>query len=186
MITDYIDYIKSNNITKESALQLLKDDETLSPQRKNLIFAYCFPRQLLDREFPTRLKQYRDKSGYSGLNLDPSEVILIVEAGQTEQYKRYIKHLMYSFGDPHKISPVKSTEETNPRCGICDCELLYYDSWNSYAPGVQGEIERKEFLALGSTETSIILCKHCLLQLVSAIDIMNSIDPSYLDWTKRK
>lgn len=186
MIKEFIEYLKNNNISKDDTLKLLREEKTLSNDEKNMIFAYCFPRQLLDRELPIRIKSYREKSGYSGLNIDPHEVSLIIEAGQTEQYRRYIKHLMHAFSDATKINPVQSDEEENPRCGICDCELLYHDKWKSYAPTVPGEDEKRETLAFGSTESGIVLCKHCLIQLISAVSFMNDLDPAYLDWTKRK
>lgn len=179
---DYIDYIKRHNISKEDAIQLLKKDQNLSNSDKNLIFAYCFPRQLLDRELPIRIKASREKYGYSRLQLDPREVALIIEAGQTEQYRRYIKHLMYSFNDPLKVCPVADPEHTeNPKCGICDCDVLYYGDWQKHSQ----EDQDREYLALGSKETRIILCKHCLIQLLNSINIINVIDPSFLDWTKR-
>ena len=187
MIKTFIDYIKNNKISSSEAIELLKNDPNLSRDDKNLIYAYCFPRQLLDRELPFRIKLYRDKFGYSHLQVDSSEVSLIVEASQTEQYKRYIKHLMYSFSDASKVNPVNNINEDdeNPRCGICDCELLYYDKWNSRVPDFSEEYKDRELLAFGSTESGIILCKHCLLHLISAINIINNIDPGFLDYTKR-
>ncbi len=182
MIKPFIDYIKSNNISKDDALKLLKDETNLSRDEKNLVFTYCFPRQLLDRELPLRIKALREKYGYSHLKVDNSEIALLIEAGQTEQYRRYIKHLMYSFGDPSNIHPVTDPEHTeNPKCGICDCDVLYSEDWEKY----KQRDPDKEYLALGSTESGIILCKHCLIQLISSINLMNELDPSFLDWTKR-
>lgn len=183
MIKEFIEYLKKNNISKDDTLKLLRDDPNLSREEKNLVFAYCFPRQLLDRELPIRIKAYREKSGYSHLNMDPSEVALIIEAGQTEQYKRYIKHLMYSFDDTSKVHPVTDPggHTENPECGICGCSVLFSEDWEKY----KDQDQEKEYLALGSTETGIIICKHCLVQLLTSINIMNELDPSYLDWTKR-
>lgn len=183
MIKEFIEYLKKNNISKDDTLKLLRDDSNLSREEKNLVFAYCFPRQLLDRELPIRIKAYREKSGYSHLNMDPSEVALIIEAGQTEQYKRYIKHLMHSFDDTSKVHPVTDPggHTENPECGICGCSVLFSEDWEKY----KDQDPQKEYLALGSTETGIIICKHCLIQLLNSINIMNELDPSYLDWTKR-
>ena len=183
MIKEFIEYLKKNNISKDDTLKLLRDDPNLNRDEKNLVFAYCFPRQLLDRELPIRIKNYREKSGYSHLKMDPSEVALIIEAGQTEQYKRYIKHLMHSFDDTAKVHPVTDPEghTENPECGICGCNVLFSEDWEKY----KDRDPEKEYLALGSTETGIIICKHCLVQLLTSINIMNELDPSYLDWTKR-
>ena len=52
MIKEFIEYLKKNNISKDDTLKLLRDDPNLSREEKNLVFAYCFPRQLLDRELP--------------------------------------------------------------------------------------------------------------------------------------
>ncbi len=184
MIKDFIDYIKNNNVSKEDTLELLRKDQNLTNDERNLIFAYCFPRQLLDRELPLRIKDSREKFGYSGLQLDPREVALIIEAGQTEQYRRYIKHLMYSFNDSSKVCSVTDPDShtENPKCGICDCDVLYYEDWQKHSQ----DDKDKEYLALGSSETGIILCKHCLIQLLNSINVINVIDPSFLDWTKRK
>lgn len=180
---DYINYIKNNHLSKEDAIKLLKEDENLTRDDKNLVIAYCFPRQLLDRELPSRIKDSWHKSGYSGLNVSPSDVTLILEASQTEQYRRYIKHLMYSFSEIPKIHPVLvDGHEENARCGICDCEILYSDDWNKFFKDNDPEMEH---LAFGSTESGITLCKHCLIQLVSAMEKINDIDPGYLDWMKR-
>lgn len=188
MIKDFIDYLKKNNISKDDTLKLLKNEATLGKDEKNLIYSYCFPRQLLDREFPMRIKAYREKNGYSGLNIDIPEVSLIIEAGQTEQYRRYIKHLMHAFSEVSRVNPVSCKENNleNPRCGICDSEILYFDPWKIYASSNSSEEVTKEHLAFGSTESGIVLCKHCLIQLIKATEIMNELDPSYLDWTKRK
>lgn len=186
MIKPFIEYLKNNHISKDDTLKLLREESNLSNDEKNLIFAYCFPRQLLDRELPIRIKAYREKSGYSHLNIDPHETALIIEAGQTEQYKRYIKHLMHSFDNPSKVHSVSNSNNTGEelRCGICDDKVLYYEDWNNYISG-GGEDNNKEFLALGSTESGIVLCKHCLIQLINAIENINIIDPGFLDWTKR-
>ena len=89
---------------------------------------------------------------------------------------------MYSFNDPSKIYPVTDPGHSeNPKCGICDCDILYHEDWEKQSH----EDQQKEWLALGSTETGIMLCKHCLIQLLNSINIMNTIDPGYLDWSKR-
>lgn len=208
----FIDFIKNTNATKETALKLLKDETSLTPEEKNLIFLYCFPRPLLDGELMIRIQKYREKNNITNLSLLPdfNETGLLIEAGRTEQYSRFIKHLMYSFGDVSKVAPVSypyksETKESlespisknlkTDNCAICGKDLFYLNDWTAlvesnknnttFADDLSSESERKEFLAYGSKQSDVVLCKHCLIQLVNAIQIMSDIDPGFLDWTKR-
>lgn len=158
----FIDYIKNSNIDKSKVLELLKNESSLENWEKNIIYVYCFPRQLLDRELPSRIQNNR--IGRSINKIDYPDIALIIEAGQTNQYKRFIQHLMHSFYDFNTIYKTDMWEESF--CPICG-EPLNIDT------------------AFGSSQSSIVLCDHCLLQLQVAIQLMENIDPSYLDWKLR-
>ena len=175
-IKPYIDYLLNSKIQKDKGLELLKGDDKLSADEKNLIYAYCYPRQLLDRELPQRFRDYRSKHDTALSIIDSGETTLIVEAGRTQQYGRFIKHLMHAFGDPRKIFPIEGVE--TEECSICGNILMEKDLWTDRKGS---ELE----LAYGSTESGIILCKKCLLNLMKAKEIFDSIDPGFLDWTKR-
>ena len=183
-VKPYIDYLKETGTKKEDALKLLQGDKDLSDFEKNLIYVFCFPRPLLDMEFPKRIHDLRSKRGsmMGYLNPDEKETLLIIEAGMTDQYGRYIKHMMYSFAtDPEKVFPVIGREEHD--CGICYKKVLEKDLWNEVS--TPSEKERQETLCFGSAETDLVICKDCLIQLVCAKNVIDFIDPSFLDWRLR-
>lgn len=219
----FIEFIKNSGATKEETLKLLKEETSLTPEEKNLIFLYCFPRPLADGELTKRIQSYRQKNNIVSLSLAPdyNETGLIIEAAKTEQYSRFIKHLMYSFGKISKVvtvsydykeekeelrkkkdvaelvlfSPTDIKTKTE-KCALCGRELLYYNDWiqiinqnstdlSPIRDDIMNEQMREEFLAFGSKDSNIILCKHCLIQLINACQIINEIEPEFLDWTKR-
>lgn len=186
-IRPFINYLIDSKTTEEEALKLLTANATLSREEKNLIYRYCYPRPLLDKELPSRVQSYRAScnkaSGF--LVPDSGETTLIIEAGRTAQYGRFIKHLMHSFGDPNLIHPLEGNEKHE--CPLCGKVLYEADLWKSLVderPGTP-EANQKEYLAYGSDNSEVTLCTDCLIQLISAINIINDIDPSFLDWTKR-
>lgn len=179
----FIDYFKDNKYTAERVLSILSKREDLTRDEKNFIYLYCFPRPLLDRELIPRVMEEHKKRGDLGNrgSLEPSalDVSLILEAGQTEQYGRFIKHLMHAFGDESKIFKVAG--QNTYECPICGKILSGEALWKI----VQFQDPNKEFLAIGSRESSITMCLDCLIQLNTAKDLINILDPSFLDWTKR-
>ena len=222
----FIEFIKNSGATKEETLKLLKEETSLTPEEKNLIFLYCFPRPLADGELTKRIQSYRQKNNIINLSLAPdyNETGLIIEAAKTEQYSRFIKHLMYSFGKISKVVTVSydykeekeelrkkqkeaagdslilldptSIKTKTEKCALCGRELLYYNDWiqiinqnstdlSPLCNDIKNEQMREEFLAFGSKDSNIILCKHCLIQLINACQIINEIEPEFLDWTKR-
>ena len=181
-IKPYTDYLIQQRVEKTMAKDLLEHEDSLTIDEKRLIYMYCYPRQLGDRELPDRVKASRKKRGpiaRSGfLEPDDLETSLIIEAGKTMQYERFIKHLMHSFSDPQKVCQITGTDVLE--CPICGKKVRELNIWDSTLD------HTKEHLAYGSpTETSIVLCVDCLIQLVNASDIMQVLDPGYLDWTKR-
>lgn len=181
----YVDYLLQSGIAKDAGLELLKGDTNLNRDEKNLIYCYCYPRQLLDRELPRRVQNYRQSCNIpsSGL-LTPhlGEAALIIEAFRTEQYGRFIKHLIYSFSDPTKVSPVAGSGKLD--CCICGKIVYENDEWARLV-GENREKDDKQYLAFGSTESDVVLCKDCLVQLITATQILENIDPDYLDWRKQ-
>ena len=100
----YIDRLK--DCTVHEAVGLLKVDQELSIEEKNLIYLYLFPRPLLDRQLPERVQSYRGKQSQGFLQPNLGEIGLLVEAYRTEQYKRFMKHLFHSFTNPEHLYPV--------------------------------------------------------------------------------
>ena len=158
-------------------------------RNKNLIIAYCFPRPLGDYELPKRVKAYRNSinNETGSLTPDDMETLLIIEAGQTEQYGRFIKHLMHSFcDDPKKVSSINGDKEDT--CCICGKITHQYTKWKKICdenPELE-EKNKREWLTYGSTESNATLCLDCITQLVNAKKMMDVLDPGFFDWTKRK
>jgi hypothetical protein len=183
-IRPFIKYLKESKVSEQEALKLLKENKTLENSEKNLIYAYCYPRPLGDYGLPPRIQQYRTNHGTlpNGLSGDPQEVIMIVEASQTEQYGRFIKHVMHAFGKPEKLYPVAGVGEDT--CAICGKSIYEFDKWTSETDG-NTDPERHK-LCFGSPDSKIVLCVDCLQRLAEAIGIIDFIDPGFLDWTKRQ
>lgn len=182
-IKQYIDYLKANKISDSEAKKLLADNKTLDSNTKNLIYMYCYPRQLKDYGLPERIQQYRKSclSGESGKKGDPVETILLVEACQTEQYGRFMKHLMHAFGNSDNVSPIAGSDSDH--CCLCGKEVFGIDKWKLDYSATDPE---KHKMSFGSSESSSIICIDCLAHLIESMEIINSIDPGFLDWTKRK
>lgn len=186
-IKKYVDYLISNNITEADALEMIKQCSKLSPDEKNLIYAYTFPRPLRDKELPSRVQNFRSVKGLpmKGM-LTPStpEATLIVEAARTGQYGKFIKHLIHAFSDPSKVSPLEGDEATD--CPICGKHIYEKNMWDYLIERdpTNPEKDNREFLAFGSTESSITLCVDCLIQLIHASTLLEEIDPEFLSWDR--
>lgn len=179
----YIDFLRDNKIPENLALkQLANDTSGLSRDEKNLIYRFCYPRLLGDKELPERVKKYRNanKSSLGYLNPNLGEATLILEAANTPQYSRFIKHLYHAFQDTSKISPVEGIEKTD--CPICGKIVLDFQLWNDTMNSTDSseEYNNKEYLAFTSDKTSIKLCRNCLVQLLYSYDLMKDLDPNFL------
>jgi hypothetical protein len=186
----YTDYLIIEGIEKEKALELLKKDSKLTREEKNLIYTYCYPRNLLDRELPIRFSNYlKSQNNTSGFKqVDLGSVSLIIEAYRTPQYNRFIKHLMYSFvKHPDNIAPVIGKEIDD--CPICGKQIYENDLWldlinENKLP--KTELDNKESLAFGNSDSDIIMCKNCLIQLMAANEVLEMLEPGYLDFKTEK
>ena len=176
----YSDYLLSGKINKLEGIEYLKNQSELDNNDRLLIYSYCYPRHILDRELPLHIQNFRKKSGNSGLGwLQPNfrESCILVEAFRTLQYGRFMRHLMHAFLNPEKLSSCSGEGEDH--CPICGKKIVYIDSWNS-------EIDKdSETLAIMSSESSVCLCKNCLIQLfMSKCLIDENFDPGFLEKPK--
>lgn len=180
---EYIELIKREKYTREQVLNVLTSLSILSREEKNFIFLYCFPRPLLDRELPPRVVKEHylrgDISNRGSLVPNNLDVSLILEAGKTEQYGRFIKHLMNAFCDNSKV--FKVSDNSVHDCPICGKKIFGEELWK-----ISENIDTsKEYLAFGSTGSSITLCLDCLVQLNSAKETIDFVDPDFFDWSKK-
>lgn len=172
-------------MTSHEVMGILKTSEDLSTQEKNLVYLYLYPRPLLDMELPPRIMSYRGQRPAGSLEPDLGEVALLLEAYRGEQYHRYFKHLCHSFTDPHHLFPVAGDSQSE--CGLCGKNLYNLGAWQTECTKWPGstELERKEYLAYGSDCSSICLCRDCLVQLKYTSELLEELEPGYLDWTRR-
>lgn len=189
-LKNYIEKLKELK-DAHKVIESLKQS-SLDIQQKNLIYLYLFPRPLLDKELPIRIQEARRSSGNNGcgyLEENMYEVSLIIEAYRTEQYKRFIKHLLHTFTVPENIHPVNGFGQCN--CAICGKNIYEFGSWTSecskYKTIRHPEETRKEYLAFGGKGSTVNLCLDCIVQLQEVNKILESIEPGYLKspWQKR-
>ena len=158
-IKPFIDYLIQERTEKTTAQELLEQEPTLTQDEKRLIYMYCYPRPLLDRELPNRI---------NNTNNFEKKVLLFVEACRTEQYGRYMKHLFHAFLENDGKQTFKITEDISEEdfCPLCGKKL---ENNNTF----------------GSKDSTSMLCDDCLKALIITRNIMEIIDPGFLDWTKK-
>ena len=155
--------------------------------REEMSIAYTLgtyqPQIFLDGDLKKFLEEHRAKIGRPRGSLieDLDEVSLIIKAYLSPQYRRYIKHMMISFVTPEaKIFPVegKDIEE----CGICHKPLYQFSEWQGICNANPrfGEQDRKEYLSIGSESSNNSICSDCLVQLKSAYEILEYLNPGFL------
>lgn len=155
----YIDYLINEKIPVDQGKNLINSCTKLDKLSKNLIYLYCYPRPLLDRELPNRINNTNDFN---------KKILLLCEACRTEQYGRYIKHLFHAFLDNNGNNTVKITEDLSEEdfCPLCGKKLENNSTF-------------------GSKESTSMLCDDCLKAIIITRNIMEILDPGFLDWTKR-
>lgn len=184
-IKHYIDLLSKKRPKKDQVLKYLAEAAELDDERRNLIYFYFFPRNLLDMELPSRLMTYRGENNKNGY-LEPNlvETGLLLEAYRTPQYNRYMRHLLHSYHDPSLVFPLAG--HGKGECGLCKKGVWQQDEWenilNQY-PEQAEEREKKEFLAYGTDSSKICLCLPCLIQLATLHKLLQTIEgDEYLNW----
>lgn len=171
---------KLKTLTREQVLENLKVITDLSPEEKNLIYFYLFPRPLLDKELPSRFYQLRgERNKVGSIKPDLNESTLIIEAGKTSQYGRFIKHLFHSYSKQDTIFPIEGSDIDT--CCLCGKEIYEVTLWKSFSKQYgKPEEDEKLYLAYGSTESNLPICLPCLINLLKSIEIMKDIEPDFL------
>lgn len=174
----YIDLVLSNNYSSSQLLKVLYN-ANLTRDEKNFVYLYCFPRPLLDRELPPRVIKDHflrgDISNRGSLSPNISDVSLILEAGRTEQYGRFIKHLMNAFCNELKL--FKISDSNVHECPICGKKIFGEGIWTKIGSSIDPS---REYLAFGSTGSSITMCLDCIVQLNAAKETVEAIDSNFL------
>lgn len=185
-IKHYIDVLSKKKYKKDYILSYLADCPDLDDDRKNLIYFYLNPRQLLDMELPSRIYSYRDQAHPNGY-FEPNivETGLLLEAYRTAQYNRYMRHLLHSFTNPEQVFPLEGHDKCE--CGLCKRDIWAHGAWEGileqYPETALQEREKKEYLAFACDQSKITLCLPCLIQLLNLHELLTIVEgDNYLDW----
>lgn len=173
----FTDYLLKNKIEQSKGDELILGSSKIGDIDKLLIHSYCYPRRIGDYELPKIIINYRKTSGIDLKGLltkNPEEACILVEAFRSLQYGRFMRHLMHAFIEkPETISSVKG--EGEDKCPICGKTVYYIGSQDKSM-----DLE-DETLAFMSSESSVCLCKDCLLQLAYSSELIASIEgPGFL------
>lgn len=168
---------------------LMNSNSELTRDEKCYLYYYLFPRPLLDKELPSRVFAARGNKYTGALPLHPEtkEICMLIEACNTMQYSRFMKHVFHAFTDNEdKLFPMAGKETRE--CPICGKKIFEIDTWTYFCDKYpeQNEQNNRQYLAFGSTDSRLSLCLDCLVQLNFARKVIDCLDPSFLDWRKKQ
>jgi hypothetical protein len=173
----FTDYLLKNGIDQERGKELISSSQKIGDIEKLLVYSYCYPRKIGDYELPKIITDYRktrdiDPKGL--LTKNPEEACILVQAYRSLQYGRFMRHLMHAFIEkPETISSVAG--EGEDKCPICGKQVYYVESQNKSID------TNDETLAFMSSESSVCMCKDCLLQLAYSVEMISQIEgPDFL------
>lgn len=164
--------------SQKEVIQDLQEDYTIGENERNAVFVYLFPPTLLDRQIGQKILSNRAKTKNIKGWLEPedSELVILLWGWRSQQYNRFMRHLLHSFLDPELVFPL--TGRFKEKCALCDKIVYHFDVWTEECkkfPQLE-EKEKKEFLAFGSKQSSIELCLDCLIQLQGLNDILKILE----------
>ena len=176
-IKECVSYLLKNNIPEEKGRVLIGQSEKLGDDEKIVVCSYCYPRRIGDYELPNHILAYRNSHGIDIkglLSKNIEEAGILVEAFRSLQYGRFMRHLMHAFLEkPETMSTVAGEGEET--CPICGKKIYYVGSHNDLVDSGDEE------LAFMSSESSVCLCKDCLVQLAYSAEIIMKIEgPNFL------
>ncbi len=177
LLNVFTDYLLKNGIDQDKGTELIKDSQKINGREKLLIYSYCYPRKIGDYELPSIIANYRKTRGVDlkgSLIKDAEEACILVEAYRSLQYGRFMRHLMHAFIEkPEIISSVAG--EGEDKCPICGKPVYYIGSHDKNMD------PSDETLAFMSSESSVCMCKDCLLQLAYSAELISMIEgPDFL------
>lgn len=169
----------------QEAVEILSGNWLLSQEERSIAYTLGSYQQYLlqDGDLARGIMEHRQKTyGHirGSLNEDLGEISWILKAFLSPQYRKFIKHMMISYNDHTKLFPVEGVGAEE--CGICHKKLYQYSGWVGICQSNPsfGEQDRKEYLCIGSSESSVPICTNCLIQLKAAYGLLEHIDPGFL------
>jgi hypothetical protein len=180
---EFIDWLVLNNKTQSEAVQILRKGsnipvsgnhkielERLTPDYKNLVILYTFPKLIGDYQLPKIIQEYRAKTNnqQNTNSGDVNEVAYILEAYRGKVYENFIRHLFWGFckndngeTDYSKVIRVQPIPELFKGCPIC------------------GESDINSFY-FGSTDSPFTICNKCMPNLIKAARVLDIFEPNYM------
>lgn len=173
-----IEYLQSQVLTEKEILEWLQQENRLNNDEKLLVYSYLRDKPVIhDRELPQL---------FSMANSDIDKLAILIGAWRSEQYHRYMLHLLISFVVNDKTIHYVSTDETG-YCGITGKEVYGLKKWNDItAKGGDDmitELNNKDHLAITNSinnQTDQMLSKEGLIYLHNLYEFLNYIDPNFM------
>lgn len=180
-----IDQLREKNRSKEDVKRYLSSSDQFNDPSKKIIFDDLFPPIIPDKELPTLIVKNREAEGkkplfnFSGFLVPvESEIAILYSAFKSEQYQRFMLHLLHSFTSDKKVYPIGGRFKSN--CALCNKVLYNYDIWYEeclkFPQLAEKEKERKEFLSFGSNTSNLNLCLDCIVQLKALKSIVEYLN----------
>lgn len=167
--------------TASEIISYLSEIPELDIPMKTLVYNLSTYPIFQDGELPMKIKYsryLRDKTiGFN--DVDIPEISILASAYRSQQYKRFIKHLVFSFLNPTEIFPVISSTEESCGCSICGKVIYEEKRWLQLCEEYpsSGENLEKNFLQFSAKNTNISLCKNCIIQLKGLSEILKELEP---------
>lgn len=175
----YIENLK--NLDEKSVLETLKS-ATLSSFEKNFIYTYLFPKPLKHMELLEVVGNKRTQHNQTDLlKPDSLEVLILLRAYRTEQYRKFILHLLHSFIENQGGTYIVNEEvEEHDTCSICGKKLYPFSMWSKMLADYpeSPENNRKEYLMFGNDQTGLCMCLDCMIQLKELNTYLENIEGS--------
>lgn len=174
------------NTTEENLVNELKANNTLTPFEKNFVYTYLFPKPLKHMELLDVLGNKRGGKTSGFLAPDDTEILILLRAYRTAQYKKFILHLLHSYIENEKGTYVVNEKVENDTCAICGKKIYNFEDWNKILESNPGhpESNNREYLMFGNDQTGLCMCLDCLVQLKTLNEYLEAVEGSdYL--TKR-
>lgn len=177
-----INKLKSNELATEDKIKVI-NESTVDSQIKFILINYYGKFLFLDGDLLKYIESYRVGSIPREGNLggDLAEVNILMSALRSEQYKRFIRHILGQY--TKSIHPVDDNEEHE----CCVCWRPVYGIKNPNSNLGQGSILYKAFTG---NKTKTCMCVSCLMNLNLLEYILEDLEDTdtlrMLEWIKKE
>jgi hypothetical protein len=158
--------------TREEVINYLAPLEKFTPYQKNIIYVYLFPEPLKHMELLEVVPRSRGENKKGWLVPTESEILNLLRAYRTAQYKRFILHLLHSYIENAEGTYVVQEKDPEAECVICGKKLYGYDIWKNFSSEDPG----REYLYYLNDQTELGMCIDCMVQLKALNDLLETIE----------